>query len=283
MSGKIKCALVTGASSGIGQGVALKLADEGYDIAITYAPGYDEAMKNSDGIEKTKSDIEAKGRRCFVYAADFTDPAAPQETVDKVYKDMGQLDVLVANAGRDGRHSVLTSTAEDIDSFFNINLKSSLLLCGAVARYMVRDGIKGNIVFITSSRAERAYADDFIYGSTKAALKRACESIALDLSPYGIRVNCVAPGATKTRYDPLHEVLKDGIPLKRLAVPKDIAEIVAFLVSDNAEFITGIQVRVDGGLILPGLPEGWAKAECINPEWVKSNYDEVMKTYFMEE
>lgn len=278
-----KCALVTGASSGIGQGIAIKLAAEGYDIALTYAPEYDEKMSNSGSVKVTRKEIEECGQRCFIYEADFSDDKVACEIVEKAYHDMGRLDVVVANAGKDGRHSILTATAKDLNHFFDINLKSVLLLCGAAARFMVKDEIAGNIIFVTSSRAERAYAEDFIYGATKAALKRASESIALDLSPYGFRVNCVAPGATKTHFDPAHEVLKNGIPLKRLAMPKDIAEVVAFLVSDRAEFITGIQMRVDGGLILSGLPEGWTEAKCINPQWVSMQYQQMMNTYFSEE
>ena len=115
---------------------------------------------------------------------------------------------------------------------------------------------------VTSSRGERAYADNFIYGMTKAALTRACQSIAIDLSPYGIRVNCVAPGATWT--------------MGRLGTPKDTADLVAYLLSDAAWMIDGISVRIDGGLILSGLPEGWAESKFIDPAWAENQHDAVV-------
>ncbi|MDY3249943.1 MAG: SDR family oxidoreductase [Candidatus Choladocola sp.] len=158
-----------------------------------------------------------------------------------------------------------------------------MLLCGAVARYMIKDKIAGNIIFITSSRGERSYADDFIYGLTKAAIRRACESIAIDLSPHKIRVNCVAPGATWTNEGAAYETLKNGgIPMGRLGTPEDTANVVSFLILDQAYMITGFQLRTDGGLILSGLPEGCADAKFINPTWVQENYDKVMHEYFAE-
>lgn len=130
---------------------------------------------------------------------------------------------------------------------------------------------------VTSSRGERAYADNFIYGMTKAALTRACQSIAIDLSPYGIRVNCVAPGATWTHEGAAHETLKNGgIPMGRLGTPKDTADLVAYLLSDAAWMIDGISIRIDGGLILSGLPEGWAEAKFIDPAWVEKQHDAVV-------
>lgn len=130
---------------------------------------------------------------------------------------------------------------------------------------------------VTSSRGERAYADDFIYGMTKAALTRACQSIAIDLSPYGIRVNCVAPGATWTHEGAAHETLKNGgIPMGRLGTPKDTADLVAYLLSDAAWMIDGISVRIDGGLILSGLPEGWAESKFIDPAWAENQHDAVV-------
>ena len=273
-----KCAFISGASSGIGRGIALRLAEAGYDIAFTYYAGSLRAAEENRMAAEVKAEIEQRGQRAFCYEADLRDADAPQRVVDMARRDLGAIDALIANAGIDGRHSVLTATAKEMDDFFHLNMRSAVLLTGAAARHMIRDKTEhGNVIFITSSRAERAYADDFLYGMTKAALKRACESIAIDLSPYGIRVNCVAPGATWTHAGAAHESLQNGgIPMGRLGTPKDVADLVAYLISDAAWMIDGFQVRIDGGLILSGLPEGWADAKFINPAWVQENYEKVM-------
>ena len=174
----VRAALVTGGSSGIGQGIAIVLAEHGYDIAITYG-------KNAEGGEKTKKQIEALGRRCFLYQARLERPEVPAQIVDQAHRDLGRLDVLVNNAGRDSRNSVLTATAEDIHYIMDVNFRGYCLAAGAAARHFVRDKIPGNIVFITSSRGDRAYPEDFLYGGIKAAIKRACESMALDLARQG--------------------------------------------------------------------------------------------------
>jgi NAD(P)-dependent dehydrogenase (short-subunit alcohol dehydrogenase family) len=161
-----------------------------------------------------------------------------------------------------------------------IDFAGYLLLAGAAARHMVRDNIKGSIFFITSTRGERAYAEDVIYGGLKAAINRSCQSIALDLAPYGIRVNCIAPGATQVRpnrpINPDFIPLSKAVPLGRMGTPRDNGELVAFLASDKATYITGTTIRVDGGLILSGPPEGWAEAHIINPSWTKRHYDKLM-------
>ena len=131
--------------------------------------------------------------------------------------------------------------------------------------YMKEHGIQGNIINVTSSRGERAYPEDGLYGALKAGLNRAIQSFALDVAEYGIRVNNVAPGAIRVRTR--QERIADGnnpdfwdelgtrIPLKRCGLPEDVANAVSFLASDKASYITGITIRVDGGLILPGPPE----------------------------
>ena len=266
-----KTAIVTGGSSNIGQGIAIVLAEHGYDVAITYATRLQGAMD-------TKREIEKLGRKCFVYEAHLEKAEIPAQVVDQAHKDLGHIDLMVCNAGRDGRHSVLTATPEDMDHLFTSNFKAYSMCAGAAARHMVRQGTKGNIIFITSSRAEQAYPDDFIYGGLKAAVKRACESMALDLSAYGIRVNCVAPGATWKVDNPklLSAFVTESIPLHRVGSPRENGEVVAFLASEAASYITGITVRVDGGLILPGLLEGKDKIPWVREDWQRKQYEAVM-------
>lgn len=265
-----KTALVTGGSSGIGQGIAIVLAEEGYDVAITYG-------KNPDGAEKTRAEIEALGRRCFIYQASMHLSDVPERVVKQAITDLGHLDLLVNNAGKSPFKTLLLSTAEDMDYLYGLNYRGYLLASGAAARHMVLNGIKGNIIFITSSRAERAYPYDFLYGGLKAALKRSCESLALELSPFGIRVNCVAPGATQIREgsDGTRDNFANRIPMGRLGTPRENGQLVAFLASEKATYITGVTVRVDGGLILPGMPE-WDSTRESGRLWSRLEVNEAL-------
>ena len=268
-------ALVTGASSGIGQGTAIVLAEHGYDVAITYG-------RNEAGARETQRQIEALGRRCFVYQASLEVEGAAERTVRAAHQDLGGLTLLVNNAGLDTRNSVLTATREDMRVLLEINFYAYCLAAGEAARAMVRDGTRGSIIFVTSTRGEVAHPDDFLYGGIKAAINRASQSMALDLSPYGIRVNCVAPGATRVQKHKAPEdfvagSLLDGkpyypldpyIPSGRLGTPRENGELIAFLAGDRCPYITGMVVRVDGGLVLPGLAEGFAPTTWIDPDWI---------------
>lgn len=271
-----KTALVTGGSHNIGQGIAVVLAEHGYDVAITY-------HARADGAEETRKAVEALGRKCFVFQADLETPQGPQKAVDDAYSALGRLDLCVCNAGRDTRGSILNATAEDLDALFSSNYRNYVLTAGAAARYMVRDETKGSIVFITSSRSQRAYPDDFLYGGFKAAIMRACESIALDLSYYNIRVNCVAPGAVwpsrPDRPDPnTNPFLQKSVPMHRTGTPRDIGEAVAWIGSDAASYVTGVTLRVDGGLILPGMLEGGEPTYWYRPEWHDKTKSDAMQT-----
>lgn len=252
MQAEQKTALITGGSSGIGAGIAQVLAEEGYDVAITYG-------ENAAGAEETKKTVEALGRRCAVIQADLSRRETPEAVVAAALEALGHLDVLVCNAGVTRHHSILTMTADEIDWLYGLDYRGYILAAGAAARHMVANGIHGNIVFVTSSRGERAYPNDPIYGGLKAALKRSCESIAMDLSPHGIRVNCIAPGATQVRdNERAHQWARDlggRIPLGRLGTPRECGYAVSYLVSEKAAYITGVVLRLDGGLILPGMPE----------------------------
>lgn len=268
-----KTALVTGGSSGIGQGIAQVLAEEGYDVAITYG-------HNPEGAEKTRKDVEALGRRCFAYQAFLQEADAPERAVKQAVSDLGHIGLLVSNAGRTVFKPLMLSTAADLDELYALNYRGYLLAAAAAARHMALSGIRGSILFVTSSRAERAYPYDCLYGGLKAALKRSCESLALELSPFGIRVNCIAPGATQVReeWDGTHDGFAGRIPAGRLGTPRECGQVAAFLASEKAGYITGVTVRMDGGLILPGLPEwdfgresgrGWSRPE-VNEELMEA-------------
>jgi NAD(P)-dependent dehydrogenase (short-subunit alcohol dehydrogenase family) len=268
-----KCAMVTGGSRHIGQAIAAVLAENGYDLAITYAT-------NPEGAKETQKQIEELGKRCFLYEAHLEQPDAPEKAVNQAREDLGRLDVMVCNAGKDVRSSVLTATADDLDFLYANNLRNYLLCAGAAARHMVNDKTGGSIIMITSVRGQLARHDDFYYGGLKAAMDRACKSMALDLSEYNIRVNCIAPGAIwkpdQNGNLPDTPFLRESIPLHRTGYAREIGEAAAFLAGDKCSYITGITLLVDGGQSLPGI---WEQNNAIpwkSPSWNPHHYEKAM-------
>lgn len=256
-------AIVTGASRGIGRGIAYKLASLGYDVAISYNSMEEEAKEVAQTIG------EKYGTRCFYYQASLNEDGAGEALFERAVADLGGLDLLVNNAGRTMMGGILDISKEKLDFLVNLDFRNCMVMMQCAARYMVTHGIRGNIINITSSRGERAYPKDATYGGLKAALNRAIQSMALELGPHGIRVNNVAPGMIKVRerreveemggqpekQEQFFRTVGNMIPLGTYGTPEDIANAVAFLASDEASYITGYTLRVDGGLILPGMPE----------------------------
>jgi NAD(P)-dependent dehydrogenase (short-subunit alcohol dehydrogenase family) len=265
-----KCAFVTGGSRGIGKGIALVLAEQGYDVAITYATAADEAMD-------TKASVEALGRRCFVYQAELQLPDVPERVTRQAIADLGHLDALVNNAGVTKHNSLFTTEVELMDFVYGLDFRAPILCAKQAALHMRENGIRGSIINITSTRGFRSYPEDALYGAAKAGLTRATESMALELAPYGIRMNCVAPGATRVRGDMSEEGLRSSyaskIPLGRFGTPRENGYAVAWLCSEQAAYITGTTLKIDGGLILPGMPEdpspeagyGWNRMRMKQP------------------
>ena len=271
----MKKVLVSGGSNGIGQGIALHMAALGWEVAFTF-------NNHPDGAEKTRKMIESMGGKCHVIEAHLQEEGAPEAMVKEACRRMGGLEAYVCNAGRDGRHSVLSTTRSEIQAILDTNFLGYMLSAGEAARWMVRHDVKGSIVFITSTRATSPHPDDFLYGGIKAAVERASHSLALDLSRYSIRVNCVAPGATHVRDFQQLKVkpgdlvngrpywpLWDTIPLHRLGEPIDVAQAVAYLCGDESSYVTGTTLRVDGGLSLPGMPEWFAPCQWENDFFVE--------------
>lgn len=260
-----KKAIVTGGSKGIGSGIVRRLAGQGYDIVFSYAAHGKDAFTVRDEVRRQYgTDCE-----CFQAALDIRGNG--KIFFDQAIAYLGGLDLLVNNAGVTIFESVLDLTEENMDRMINLNFRNYCILMHEATQYMAQNGIKGSIVNITSTRGERAYPQDGIYGGIKAGLNRAIQSFALDAAPYGIRINNVAPGAIRIRSgkelqemmeriggDPtvdFWDELGNRIPLERSGLPEDIAGAVVFLASDEASYITGVTLRVDGGLILPGMPE----------------------------
>jgi glucose 1-dehydrogenase len=256
-----KVAIVTGASFGIGKGIAYSLASKGYDLLITHLDEEEQADQVAETIHNQYK------RRCVVMKGDLSDTQTPALFWKKAVEEFGQIDALINNAAAH-KYKMLTDTSlEDILRIIQVNFLGAILMSQMAVAHMSNGG---SIVHITSTRAHRAHPNDSIYGSMKAALTRATETMALEFAPYGIRVNCVAPGAI-AREPNTERGNKMGmkIPLGRMGTPEDIGNAVAWLCSDEAAYITGLTLRVDGGLILPGMPEdvspeagyGWGRIQ----------------------
>jgi len=249
----IKNAFITGGSRGIGAGIGRVMAAAGYDIAFTYNTQIGEAE-----IQAEK--IRTLGRRCFFYQASLEKPEVPMEITARAIKDLGGIDLMVCNAGLTRHNDLLNLDPALIEFVYGLNFRSYILCSKVAANDMVARGVPGNIIFITSTRGIRAYPEDSLYGGFKAALSRAAESIALDLAKHRIRVNCVAPGATAVRGNFTPEELSAGafaskIPLGRRGTPEEVGYLVRYIASDEAAYMTGNTIKLDGGLILPGIPE----------------------------
>ncbi|MCL1829954.1 MAG: SDR family oxidoreductase [Oscillospiraceae bacterium] len=256
----MKKAIVTGGSRGIGSGIVLQLASEGYDIAFSYYQMEENARNLATQITDTY------GVNCSFFQASLHLPGEATKLFNRCVDELGSIDLLVNNAGGSRGEGLLDLTEENLDYQINLDFRSYLIMAREASRHMIKNGIKGSIVNITSVRGERAYPGDMVYGAMKAAMDRAIQSAALDLAPYGVRVNNVAPGATRIRergvitmseHDSTDfwDHLGPRIPLKRAGTPDDIAQAVSFLASENASYITGVTLKVDGGITLPGMPE----------------------------
>ncbi|MCD7843956.1 MAG: SDR family oxidoreductase [Clostridiales bacterium] len=274
-----KCAIVTGGSSRIGRGTVYLLARNGYDVAFSYRTGEKKAEDVVANLTK-----ECPEGRFFCFRSDMSVRGEGKKFFREACSALGSLDLMVNNAGVCIKEGLLDLTEENTDYMIELDFRNYILMTKEAATYMAAHKIKGSIVNITSTRSERAYPTDGIYGALKAGLNRAIQSFALDVAPYGICINNVAPGAIqRLTADEMEEnpvqkpqiaYLSERIPLGRYGQPEDIAKAVLFLASDGAEYITGQTLKVDGGLIIPGMPEwpkdaerGWGKPEVREVSW----------------
>lgn len=242
-----KKALVTGASRGIGRAIALALAAEGADVVVNYA-GSEAAAK------AVAAEIEAMGRKAMVIQADISSSEAATAMIDQAVKEFGRIDVLVNNAGitRDGL--LMRMKEEDWDAVLTTNLKGVFNCTKAAIKYMMKQKA-GHIVSISSVVGEMGNAGQANYAAAKAGVIGFTKAVAKEVAARGITVNAVAPGFIKTDMTAvLNEKQVEGmlttIPLKRLGDPSDIAKAVVFLASEDANYITGQTINVDGGMVM---------------------------------
>jgi NAD(P)-dependent dehydrogenase (short-subunit alcohol dehydrogenase family) len=243
-----KVAIVTGASRGIGKAIALQMAKSGADMVVV-------SRKIAD-LEKTADEIKATGKKAIAVAAHIGRMEDIATVVSKAKETYGKIDILVNNAATNPTmDSALDASDRAWDSTMNLNLKGLFFLAQAVARVMKE---QGSGVIINISSVAGVTPDILpIYSISKAGVNMATKVMAQQWAPYGIRVNTLSPGQTKTQFSEalwgnpdIYKVIMDRTPLKRIADPEDMANAAIFLASDKASFITGQNLIVDGGLTI---------------------------------
>ena len=243
---KEKTAIITGASRGIGRGIALVFARQGANIAFTYSSSVDSAKE----LENELNSIGIKAKGYQSNAASFTDS---QQLVDAVLEEFGSIDILVNNAGITKDNLLMRMGEEDFDSVIEVNLKSVFNMTKAVQRTMLKQR-KGSIINMSSVVGVKGNAGQTNYAASKAGIIGFSKSVALELGSRNIRSNVIAPGFIETEMtakldeDKVAE-WRSAIPLKRGGNPEDIANACVFLASDLSAYITGQTLNVDGGML----------------------------------
>ena len=242
-----KTALVTGASRGIGRAIALRLAEDGANVAVIYAGSADKA-------EAVVNEITALGVNAKAYRCNVADSAAVNETVKAVTNDLGKIDILVNNAGVTRDNLILRLSEEDFDTVLNANLKGAFLCCKEAARRMVRQRY-GRIVNLSSVVGLRGNAGQTNYSASKAGLIGLTKSLARELASRNVTVNAVAPGFIETDMTAaLPEAVRTGmlhsIPAGRAGKPEDVANAAAFFAAEQSSYLTGQVLCVDGGMAM---------------------------------
>jgi glucose 1-dehydrogenase len=243
-----KTVLITGGSQGIGQGIAFRLAEEGADIAVDY-------VGNSASADATVAQIQKRGRRALAVQADISSVDQIHSMMKQTVDSLGGVDVLINNAGVEKHASIWEATEHDYDLVLTINLKGAFFASQAFAQHRMAVKKPGKIINVSSVHEELPFPHFTSYCASKGGMKMMMRNLSIELAPYGITVNNIAPGAIETPINtallndpPKLKALLDNIPLARLGQVSDVAGVAAFLASSDADYITGATVVVDGGL-----------------------------------
>ena len=239
---KGKIAIVTGASSGIGRGIAERLAQDGATVVVNYA-------KSADKARQVVAGIEAKGGKAVAMQADMSKTGEARRLVKDTVRQFGRLDILVNNAGEFLAKPLADTTEEDFERIFALNAKGPYFAMQEAAKAIAEDG---RIVNISTDGTHLGFSGATAYLGSKGALEQFTKGLAHELAPRGVTVNTVSPGFTETGMmtEPFRQVGIQMSPLKRIGLPKDIAAVVAFVVSEEARWLTGQNFHAGGGVVM---------------------------------
>lgn len=251
----VKNAFVTGSSRGIGKGIAIKLAEAGYNVAI-------HCGKNVEKAEAVAKQIKDMGRESFVVQADVRDLNQLNKAFNSVFEEFGNIDVFVNNAGISGGEAYcpfLEVTPKFYENIMDNDYRSYFFGAQWAAKNMIENKVEGKIIFISSVNAEICLPEANLYGPLKCAINKMVKHLALELAPYNIHVNCIAPGTIMVNetdeVTPRLAQFRDRTPISRLGYPEEIGSAVLYLVSENASFIDGITIIIDGAQHVPCLAD----------------------------
>ena len=241
-----KVAMITGATRGIGKQIALTLANEGYNIVLNY-------RTENDELKQLKNEIESKNVKCLAVQGDVTNFEDCKQMIESAIKEFGKIDVLVNNAGITKDMLLARMKEEDFKQVIDVNLVGTFNMTKNVISYMMK-ARSGRIINISSVVGIAGNAGQTNYSASKAGIIGFTKSLAKEVASRNILVNAVAPGFIETNMtDVLKQEVKDeiakNIPLKRMGTPKDVANVVMFLASEDSSYITGQVISVDGGMI----------------------------------
>jgi len=244
-------ALITGGSRGIGRATAILFAKAGADVTISY-------VSNETAARGVQNEVAGLGRRCLIFKAEISDEGDVNRMVEETAKEFGRIDVLVNNAGIWTYGEMGKMTTEVWRETMKVNLDGVFFATNAVVPFMKAQK-SGNIIHVSSTAAVRGEALHSHYAASKGALVSFTKSLAVELAPFNIRVNCAAPGWVDTdmctgvfKIPGYREKVRESIPLKRIPPPEDIAGPILFLASDLARHITGEILNINGGSVLCG-------------------------------
>jgi glucose 1-dehydrogenase len=246
---KDKVALVTGASSGIGAGIAARFAAEGARVAVNYRPG---SPKDREAAEAA---VAGFGANAIAVEADVSKRDQVEAAVARVVEAFGRIDIAVNNAGIEINKPFLQTTDEEWNRVLGVNLQGSFYVSQAAARAMVKQGGGGRLIFVSSVHEDIPFPNYTSYCASKGAIRMMMRNLCIELAPHGITANNIAPGAIAT---PINQSVLDNpvafknavseIPLGRFGKPDEVALVAVFLASDEASYVTGSTYYVDGGL-----------------------------------
>ncbi|KAJ4202032.1 hypothetical protein NW759_015500 [Fusarium solani] len=260
MTSQPRTVIVTGSARGIGKAIALRLAEDGYDICIN------DIQANKAGIDEAVSEIRKLGRRAYGHAADISDLAQVEEMVAASVRELGPLTTMVANAGIAQVKPILDVTTDDLRRMFDINVFGTFNCYSVAAKQMIKQGSPGKLIGAASIAAMKSFPMLSHYSASKFAVRGFTQAFAMEMAPHKITVNAYAPGIVGTAmWDLIDEELAkvhgakkgdmikkhsdDLISLGRTSVPEDVAKMVSFLSGPDSDYVTGQTLVVDGGII----------------------------------